>query len=123
MKTLLREDASARQVRGDITLLVLVYGGIFLGVIAALAGAALSGNRASGVSFERMEARAIAEEWTRMTFTNDKAFVGPVVDMMMGSREAAVDYMTPLGLAHLMGTGHHYGPAPWVDNAGRPDFI
>jgi alpha-glucuronidase len=42
--------------------------------------------------------------------------------MMMGSREAAVDYMTPLGLAHLMGTGHHYGPAPWVDNAGRPDW-
>ena len=69
-----------------------------------------------------LSARAIAEEWTRMTFTNDKAFVGPVVDMMMGSREAAVDYMTPLGLAHLMGTGHHYGPAPWVDNAGRPDW-
>ena len=57
-----------------------------------------------------------------MTFTNDKAFVGPVVDMMMGSRETAVDYMTPLGLAHLMGTAHHYGPAPWVDNAGRPDW-
>ena len=28
----------------------------------------------------------------------------------MGSREAVVDYMTPLGLHHLMGTGHHYGP-------------
>jgi alpha-glucuronidase len=67
-------------------------------------------------------ARVVAEDWVRMTFTNDKAFVGPVVDMMMGSREAAVDYMTPLGLAHLMGTGHHYGPAPWVDNAGRPDW-
>ena len=69
-----------------------------------------------------LSARAIAEEWTAMTFTSDKAFVGPVVDMMMGSREAAVDYMTPLGLAHLMGTGHHYGPAPWVDDAGRPDW-
>ena len=41
---------------------------------------------------------------------------------MMGSREAVVDYMTPLGLAHLMGTGHHYGPAPWVNDLGRADW-
>jgi alpha-glucuronidase len=57
-----------------------------------------------------------------MTFSNDAAFVKPVVDMMMGSREAVVDYMTPLGLAHLMGTGHHYGPAPWVDDLNRADW-
>jgi alpha-glucuronidase len=57
-----------------------------------------------------------------MTFSNDAAFVKPVVDMMMESREAVVNYMTPLGLAHLMGTGHHYGPAPWVDDAGRADW-
>jgi len=67
-------------------------------------------------------ARDVAEEWTRMTFGNDPKLVGPVVDMMMGSREAAVDYMTPLGLAHLMGTGHHYGPAPWVNDLGRADW-
>jgi hypothetical protein len=36
--------------------------------------------------------------------------------MMMSSRETVVDYMTPLGLAHLMGTGDHYGPAPWISN-------
>jgi alpha-glucuronidase len=67
-------------------------------------------------------ARDIAEEWVRMTFSNDGRFVKPVVDMMMESREAAVDYMTPLGLAHLMGTGHHYGPAPWVNDNGRADW-
>ena len=40
--------------------------------------------------------------------------------MMLGSREAVVDYMTPLGLASLMDTGHHYGPGPWVsDCRGR----
>src|SRR5581483_7363876 len=39
----------------------------------------------------------IADEWVRMTFTNDADFVKPVVAMMMGSREAAVSYMTPLG--------------------------
>ena len=67
-------------------------------------------------------ARDIAEEWMRMTFSNDGRFVKPVVDMMMGSREAVVDYMTPLGLAHLMGTGHHYGPAPWVNDLNRADW-
>lgn len=67
-------------------------------------------------------ARAIAEDWVRMTFSNDAAFVQPVVELMMNSREAAVDYMTPLGLAHLMGTGHHYGPAPWVNDLSRADW-
>ena len=69
-----------------------------------------------------LSAREIAEEWVRLTFTSDPGFVKPVVDMMMGSREAVVDYMTPLGLAHLMGTGHHYGPAPWVNDLGRADW-
>ena len=41
---------------------------------------------------------------------------------MMMSREAVVDYMTPLGLTHLMGTGHHYGPAPWVSDLARPEW-
>jgi alpha-glucuronidase len=66
--------------------------------------------------------RAIAGDWVRMTFTNNDAFVKPVVDMMMGSREAAVDYMTPLGLHHLMGPGHHYGPAPWDASESRADW-
>ena len=41
---------------------------------------------------------------------------------MLSSRETMVNYMTPLGLHHIMGTGHHYGPAPWVSNAGRADW-
>lgn len=67
-------------------------------------------------------ARPIAEEWVRMTFSNDARLVAPTVAMMMGSREAVADYMTPLGLHHLMGTGHHYGPAPWVDDLSRPEW-
>jgi alpha-glucuronidase len=58
----------------------------------------------------------------RMTFSNDPGFVQPVVDMMMGSREAVVDYMMPLGLHHLFDTGHHYGPGPWVNNLNRADW-
>ncbi|MEP7246698.1 MAG: sialate O-acetylesterase, partial [Gammaproteobacteria bacterium] len=65
---------------------------------------------------------AIAEEWVRMTFTNDAAFVTPVAGMMMGSREAVVNYMTPLGLHHIMGRGYHYGPGPWVSGGGRADW-
>ena len=67
-------------------------------------------------------ARRIAQDWVAMTFDNDPAFVTPVVDMMMASREAVVDYMTPLGLHHLMGRGHHYGPAPWDAGSERPDW-
>jgi len=58
----------------------------------------------------------IADEWTRMTFGNDPQVVQPVVKMLLASREAVVNYMTPLGLHHLMATDHHYGPGPWVDN-------
>lgn len=68
------------------------------------------------------DSRDIAEEWVRMTFSNDADVVAPVVGMMMGSREAAVDYMTPLGLHHLMGRGHHYGPAPWIEGGPRADW-
>ena len=64
---------------------------------------------------------AIAEEWVRMTFSNEEAVIQPVVAMMMESREAGVNYRTPLGLHHLMATHHHYGPGPWVDQ-GRPDW-
>jgi len=68
------------------------------------------------------DVRAIAEDWTKMTFSTDPRFVAPAVEMMMRSREAAVDYMTPLGLAHLMATHHHYGPGPWIDDLNRPDW-
>jgi alpha-glucuronidase len=66
--------------------------------------------------------REIARDWVRMTFSNDQPFVDSVVDMMMGSREAVVDYMTPLGLHHLMGRDHHYGPGPWVAGGPRADW-
>ncbi|ASR42288.1 alpha-glucuronidase [Xanthomonas citri pv. mangiferaeindicae] len=66
--------------------------------------------------------REIAEEWTRMTFGNAPGVVEPIVGMMMGSREAVVDYTGALGLHHLMGRGHHYGPGPWVEGGPRADW-
>jgi len=85
-------------------------------------------NQANWYAFGRLawdrglSARDIAQEWTRMTWGNEPAVVEPIVAMMMESRQAVVNYMTPLGLTHLMATGHHYGPGPWVDNLERADW-
>ncbi|HXB93763.1 MAG TPA: hypothetical protein VNU70_01350, partial [Puia sp.] len=64
----------------------------------------------------------IAEEWIRQTFGNEPEVLAPLQKMMLSSREITVDYMTPLGLHHIMGYGHHYGPAPWYDKASRADW-
>ena len=69
-----------------------------------------------------LSAQDIASDWVRMTFSNDAMFVARVVEMMMRSRQAVVDYMTPLGLHHLMAEGHHYGPQPWFDGGRRADW-
>lgn len=69
-----------------------------------------------------LTSRQIAREWAAQTFSRNPKFLAGVVPMMLGSREAAVDYMTPLGLAHQMGTGNHYGPAPWVCNLPRAEW-
>ena len=64
----------------------------------------------------------IADEWIRQTFSNNPGVVDTLKKKMLASREIAVDYMTPLGLAHIMGYSHHYGPAPWYDKASRADW-
>lgn len=64
----------------------------------------------------------IAKEWTAQTFTRAAAPRDAIARIMQGSRETVVRYTAPLGLAHLMGTGHHYGPAPWVCNLERPEW-
>lgn len=66
--------------------------------------------------------KEIADEWIKQTFPANKKVLDTIQTMMRNSYETMVNYSTPLGLHHIMGTGHHYGPAPWVDNAGRPDW-
>ncbi|MFN2596232.1 MAG: alpha-glucuronidase, partial [Pyrinomonadaceae bacterium] len=66
--------------------------------------------------------RQIADEWAEMTFTHERAALKTIERVMLESREAAVDYMTPLGLHHLMWGGHHYGPAPWENKFERADW-
>ena len=85
-------------------------------------------NQANWYAFGRLAwdhqltAAAIADEWLRMTFSNDLSFVEPVKAMLLNSREAAVNYMAPLGLAHQMNGPGHYGPGAWQEGGPRPDW-
>lgn len=63
----------------------------------------------------------IAKEWINLTFGNSDEIESIILDLMLSSRETVVNYMTPLGLHHIMGRNHHYGPGPWV-TGGRPDW-
>lgn len=69
-----------------------------------------------------LSAEQIADEWVRMTYSNDKQIIDTIMDIMMASREAGVDYRSPLGLTHLYAQGHHYGPAPWTADLPRADW-
>jgi len=70
----------------------------------------------------RLSSERIASEWTTMTLTHDRNAVATIVLFMTQSHDAAVKYMTPLGLHHIMWAGHHYGPAPWWDKEKRDDW-
>lgn len=76
----------------------------------------------------KLTSSQIADEWLKLTFykyPNANAeqisfsadwkdnFLSPVKKMMLESREAAVNYMMPLGLHHIMSANEHYGPGPW----------
>ncbi|MGC4101866.1 alpha-glucuronidase family glycosyl hydrolase [Ferruginibacter sp.] len=69
-----------------------------------------------------LSSEQIAKEWLQQTFSNDPAFVNIAQKIMLQSHEAMVNYMTPVGLAHIMYNGHHYGPMPWGNTLPRPDW-
>ena len=87
---------------------------------------------------DKLKSEQIADEWIKLTFYNDSCaksgaanyasgwkenFLLPVKKMMLESREAAVNFMTPLGLHHIMSANGHYGPGPWWAPKGvRPDW-
>ena len=66
-------------------------------------------------------ARSIAEEWTSMTWSRDAAVVRDILDVMLPSHEAIVNYSMPLGLHHLIG-GDHYEPMPENPDPRREDW-
>ena len=57
--------------------------------------------------------QAIAEDWTRMTFSSDPLVVSTIDKMLLSSWPIYEDYTGPLGLQTLTDIlGSHYGPAP-----------
>ena len=52
---------------------------------------------------------------------DNNGVVKTITSMMMGSWEACINYMTPLGLHHIMQPGFHYGPGP-DHSTGRLDW-
>lgn len=77
---------------------------------------------------DTLKSEQIADEWIKLTFgqttseqteskvfSNDwkEHFLLPVRQMMLQSREAAVNYMMPLGFHHIFSANEHYGPGPW----------
>ncbi|MBQ9222290.1 MAG: alpha-glucuronidase [Prevotella sp.] len=65
-----------------------------------------------------LSSEQIAWEWLSQTFDMAHADLqwnqekGRLLDMMLRSREACVDYMMPLGLHHIFKFDHHMGPEP-----------
>ena len=76
-----------------------------------------------GLEAESVNVAADAHHGARQRFAADGGNeVAAARALMMESREAVVNYMTPLGLAHLMAAGHHYGPGAWQGSAARADW-
>lgn len=135
---LFEEVLAANTGRGSETVASVVDGTSERHRLTGMAGVANIGrdrdwsgstfNQANWYAFGRLawdptlKAEPIAREWAQQTFGTDRRVVDTAVAMMMGSREAVVDYTGALGLAHLMATGHHYGPGPWVADLKRPEW-
>ncbi len=64
----------------------------------------------------------IATEWIKQTFGTQQESIKSIQKIMLGSYESMVEYMTPLGLHHIMGNGNHYGPLPWGNSFSRADW-
>jgi alpha-glucuronidase len=122
----------------DSTVARVVDGTLFGHNRSAMVGVANSGDdrnwcghhfsQANWYAFGRLawdhtlRADAIADEWIRLTWTDDDPTVATIKGLMLASWPACIDYMTPLGLHHLMQEGHHYGPDPGFDGAWRRDW-
>lgn len=66
----------------------------------------------------KLSTEQVAEEWMKMTFSNEEGVVATLKKIMIQSSEAAINFREPMGLTH-QGTGSHYGPAPWSSRSKK----
>ena len=133
-------DADTYQDGAGSTVMRMTATPLFPGAITAIAGVANIGTdtnwcghplaQANWYAFGRLAwnpqltSGEIVEEWIRQTFDMPQDAEQSVKELMLGSREAVVNYMMPLGLHHFFAWGHHYGPEPWCAVPGaRPDWM
>ena len=89
-----------------------------------------------------LSSEQIANEWLTQTFSTPCNHNSPLglplatngtqefsilnsqlLQLMLDSREACVNYMMPLGIHHIFAGTHHYGPEPWYSPKGlRADW-
>ena len=131
-------DSDTRAKGPGSTVTKVLDGSLFGRRVTGMAGVANTGTdrnwtghhfaQANWYAFGRLAwnpdttSRQIADEWIKMTLTRDPKAVAVITRLMLESHEALVDYMTPLGLHHIMWGGHHYGPAPWENKFDRADW-
>lgn len=66
-----------------------------------------------------LSSETVAREWLSAHLIDGNGMEMPdetreaLLEMLLSSREAVVDYMMPLGLHHIFAPEHHYGPGPW----------
>ncbi|HOK42646.1 MAG TPA: alpha-glucuronidase family glycosyl hydrolase [Thermoclostridium caenicola] len=67
-----------------------------------------------------LSSEAIAEEWIRLTFSNDPEIIGTISDILLKSWLTYEKYTSPLGIGWMVNPNHHYGPnvdgyeySPW----------
>jgi alpha-glucuronidase len=131
-------DADTYRKGKGSTVARVVDGSLFGHQLSAIAGVSNFGNtlnwkghplaQANWYAFGRLawnyglSSEHIVHEWIVQTFGQDSLLEAQLSDIMLRSREAVVRYMTPMGLHHLMGWDHHYGPGPWIRDKPRADW-
>ncbi len=131
-------DADTYVKGKNSTVARVIDGSLFNSKISAIAGVSNIGNdinwcghplaQSNWFAFGKLAwdhnltSEQIAREWTKLTLHTNNTATNKIIDILMQSREAVVNYMTPLGLHHLMGWDHHYGPGPWIANKPRADW-
>ncbi|MDL2301657.1 alpha-glucuronidase [Lachnospiraceae bacterium OttesenSCG-928-D06] len=58
-----------------------------------------------------LTAEEIAQEWIRMTFSNENIVVDTVKEILLNSRETYEKYTCPLGIGWMVNPHLHYGPS------------
>jgi alpha-glucuronidase len=114
-------------------------GSVYNDTISCIAGVANTGSdinwcdhhfdQANWYAFGRLawnytlQSEEIADEWIKMTWSWKPTAVTTITKMMMGSHEACVNYMDPLGLCGLFMHESHYGPEPdYNSDLSHPDW-